>query len=61
LREHYAAKMQASPDAKIFAIVTAPIDRGSCDESRELASLTVDRRSHDGKNLGVGTGLHLRR
>ena len=27
LREHYAAKMQASPDAKAFAIVTAPIDR----------------------------------
>jgi hypothetical protein len=27
LREHYAAKMQASPDAKAFGIVTAPIDR----------------------------------
>jgi hypothetical protein len=27
LREHYAAKMNASPDAKAFGIVTARIDR----------------------------------
>jgi hypothetical protein len=27
LREHYTAKMQASPDAKAFAIVTERIDR----------------------------------
>jgi hypothetical protein len=27
LREHYAAKMKASPDAKAFAVVTEPIDR----------------------------------
>jgi hypothetical protein len=36
LREHYAAKMQASPDAKAFAIVTERIDRQG-GEFRDLA------------------------
>jgi hypothetical protein len=43
LREHYAAKMQVSPDAKAFAIVTERIDRQG-GEFRDLVKqiATVD-------------------
>jgi hypothetical protein len=42
LREHYAAKMNASPDAKAFAIVSESIDRQGVafrDLAKQIASI----------------------
>jgi hypothetical protein len=59
LREHYAAKMKASPDAKAFAVVTERIDRRGVefrDLVKQIASVdTLQAFMADFKKQGAAT------